>query len=205
MRVIVTSLFITVIVLISAMAALAVRLNHSALRLDDVVVRASAGDLPVSAAVLTVSGRITRVNHVQRSVTLEVASDRKVTLSVENRRDLANLKVGEWIALHYYELVTVRVRKPGEKLPSGSLVRGIVMSPMYKRSLAWRNQRRGIAVSLINVDKSHATLSVAGADGVTEKVRARNRRALLELQSGDELVVSNPRAIATSVSEQPGG
>src|SRR5215469_14111800 len=75
----------------------------------------------VSGTVVTVHGKITSVNKAKKLVTLEGPEGRKVTLRVENPYNLNAAKVGAPFVARYYEVVTIRKRKPGENVPGASL------------------------------------------------------------------------------------
>ena len=58
-------------------------------------------------------------------VTIEGTGGRRLYLKVENPYNLDAAKVGEPVVAHFYEVVTIRKKKPGETVPSASLKEGI--------------------------------------------------------------------------------
>lgn len=203
-RAVTISTFVTLAVLISAIAALALRLNYAAphsYRLSKLSVRV-ADEVPGFATVLTIRGKIVRVSKARRLITLESPSSGKVTLSVEKAHVLAAAKVGASVAVRYYEVVTIRSKKPGEVLASGSLNEGIEISYRHEGSGVSGNRRRGLVLSVVEIDRKHGTVTLKGLDKTVERVRARNPKTLIEFETGNDLVVSSPRAMAMSFENE---
>src|SRR6266576_6423046 len=67
-----------------------------------------------SITVITVHGKIVEVNKAKKLVTLEGPEGRKVTLRVDNPYNLKAAKVGEPVVTRFYEVVTIRKKKPDE-------------------------------------------------------------------------------------------
>src|SRR5262249_16290432 len=78
-----------------------------------------------SATVIRVEGKIVEVERAKKLVTLEGPEGRKVTLRVENPYNLKAAKVGEPVVTRFYEVVTIRKKKPNETVPTASLKEGI--------------------------------------------------------------------------------
>lgn len=204
MRAVTISTFVTLAVLISAIAALALRLNYAAphsYRFINSSARV-ADETKGFATVLTIRGRIVRVNKAKRLVIVESPSFRKVTLSVKKPHILAAAKVGASVAVRYYEVVTIRSKKPGEVLARGSLSEGIEVSYRREGSGASGNPHRGLVLSVVEIDKKHGTVTLKGLDETVERVSARNPKTLIEFKTGNDLVVSSPRAIAMSFESE---
>lgn len=153
--------------------------------------------------VITVHGKIVAVNKKAKSVTLEGPKGRKVTLRVENPYNLKAAKVGEPVVARFYEVVTIRKKKPGETVPSASLSEGIATAQPGQVPGAVVGQRVRLVVSVVGIDMKDGTVSVKGPDGVVETVKARNPKNLKLIKVGDDLVVTLSRAIAISLEKGP--
>ena len=71
-----------------------------------------------AATVLTIHGTVTAVDKAEKLVTIQVPSGQKYTLKVDNPINLDAAKEGVGVVVRYYEVVSVRKKKPGESLPA---------------------------------------------------------------------------------------
>jgi hypothetical protein len=202
MRTLIISAIVTLAVMISAIAALALRLNHAARPHINVESSAPPHAEVRGATVLTIRGKIVQVNRARRLVVIEVPSVGKLTLLARKSQDLAAAKVGATVTVRYYEVATIRSKIPGEVVANGSLNEGIEISYRRKGSGASGVRRRGLVLSVVEIDEKHGTVTLKGADKAVERVRARNPKTLAGLKTGDALVVSRPRAIAMSFENE---
>src|SRR5258706_9838971 len=67
-----------------------------------------------SITVITVHGKIAEVDKAKKQVVLEGPEGRKVTLAVNNPYNLNAAKVGAPVVTRFYEVVTIRKKRPGE-------------------------------------------------------------------------------------------
>jgi hypothetical protein len=158
-----------------------------------------------SATVLTVHGKVVKVNKVKKLVTLAGADGREVTLQVTNPYNLNSAKVGDPFVARFYEVVTIRKKKPGEEIPSASLSQGIATAKPGAVPGAVAEQHLRLLVTVTAIDEANKTVTVKGPDGATETVKPRDPRNLKRLKVGDELVVGISRAVAITLDKEPGG
>lgn len=155
-----------------------------------------------SVTVQSIEGKIVKVDTGRQLVTLEGPGGRQVTVYVRNPDNLRAAKVGEPFAARFYEVVTVRRKKPGENLQGGTLSHGI-----------WTNNPNGVPggrramlatlpVTVAAIDEANGTVTVKAPDGTTETVKARYPQAIKQLKVGDELVISLYRGIAISLRKE---
>jgi hypothetical protein len=156
-----------------------------------------------TATVLTIHGKIAAVDVAQKQVTLE-ANGKRVTFTVENPYNLKAAKVGDPVVMHYYEIVTIRKKKPGETLPAASLSEGLATAQSGTPG-AVAGQRVSVLVTVTEVDLANGTVTVKGPDGSVEKVKARNPQLLKHVMAGDELVVSISSATAIAIDKEAAG
>lgn len=186
--------------LFAALLAFGVGLNQSA--------AAQSGEAAVTSTsytAVTAHGKIVEVNKAEKLVTIEGTGGRKLYLKVENPYNLEAAKVGEPVVAHFYEVVTIRKKKPGETVPSASLKEGIATAQPGQVPGAVAGQRASVLVTVDAIDEANGTVSVKGPDGTVEKVKARDPRNLKHLKVGDELVVTLARAVAISLDKESPG
>jgi hypothetical protein len=158
----------------------------------------------VSATVITAQGKIVRVNRARKQVTLELPDGQKVTIDVHNPYNLNAAKVGEPFVARYYEVVTIRKKKPGESIPSASLKSGIATARPGGTPGAVAEMHVQLLVTVDAIDEANGTVTVKAADGTTETVKPRNPQNLKRLKVGDQLVVGISRAIGLTLQKQEG-
>ena len=164
----------------------------------------ASGTAEVGAATqLIIHGKIVAVDRSKKLVTLE-ANGRKVTLTVENPYNLKAAKVGEPVVVHYYEMVSVRKKKPGETIPAVSLNEGIATAKSGTPG-AVAGQRTSVLVTVEEIDQANGTVTIKGPDGSVEKVKARDPKNLKLLKPGDELVVTLTRVTAIAIDKESAG
>ena len=156
----------------------------------------------VSATVVTVHGKIVKVDKRRKQVTLEGPEGNKVTLNVENPYNLNAAKVGAPFVARYYEVITIRKKKPGESVQSASLSGGIATAKPGGVPGATGELHLTLLVSVEAIDQANGTVTVKAADGTTETVKPRNPQNLKRLKVGDELVIGISRAIAISLEKE---
>ena len=188
------------LLLFAALLAFGLGLNQSA--------AAQSGEAAVTSTsytAVTAHGKIVEVNKAEKLVTIEGTGGRKLYLKVENPYNLEAAKVGEPVVAHFYEVVTIRKKKPGETVPSASLKEGIATAQPGQVPGAVAGQRASVLVTVDAIDEANGTVSVKGPDGTVEKVKARDPRNLKHLKVGDELVVTLARAVAISLDKESPG
>ena len=190
--------------LIAALLALGLGVNHGAWAQSGQAIEASSADSAgVSrATVITVHGKIVDVNKASKLVTIEGPQGRKVTVKVANPYNLKAAKVGEPVVIRYYEVVSIRKKKPGETVASASLKEGIATATPGAEPGAVAEQQVSLLVTVVEIDQANGTVSVKGPDGTVEKVKARNPQNLKRLKVGDELVITLSRAVAISLEKE---
>ena len=192
-------------VLLSAIVVLGLGFNYGAWAQSAIPAATPAQARPegvVSATVVTVHGKIVKVNKRKKQVTLEGPEGNRVTLDVENPYNLQAAKVGEPFVARYYEVVTIRKKKPGESVQSASLSGGIATAKPGGVPGAAGELHVTLLVSVEAIDLANGTVTVKAADGTTETVKPRNPQNLKRLKVGDELVIGISRAVAISLEKE---
>jgi len=152
--------------------------------------------------VLNLHGKIVSVNTVDKQVTLEGPEGRKVILNVMNPYNLQAAKVGEPVVARYYEIITIRKKKPGENVQSGSLATGVSTAKPGEVPGGTAEVQGYLLVTVEAIDQANGTVTVKATDGSTQTVKARNPENLKRLKVGDELVIGIYRAVAIALEKE---
>jgi hypothetical protein len=144
-----------------------------------------------AATVLTIHGTVAAVDKAEKLVTIQVPDGRKYTLKVDNPYNLNAATVGAGVVVRYYEVVSVRKKKPGESLPSLSVTGGVVTAKAGGLPGAVAEEHLNAVVSVVEVDKTNGT------------AKANNPKILSHLKAGDDLVITTSRATAISLDKEP--
>ena len=155
-----------------------------------------------SATVITAHGKIAKVNKAEKKVTLELPGGQEVTLNVQNPYNLEAAKVGTPFVARYYEVVTIRKKRPGESVPTVSLKGGIATAKPGGTPGAVSEVHGRVLVTVDAIDEANGTVTVKAADGTAETVKARNPQNLKRIKVGDELVVTVTRAIGITLQPE---
>jgi hypothetical protein len=158
-----------------------------------------------SITVITVHGKIAEVDKAKKQIVLEGPEGRKVTLAVNNPYNLNAAKVGAPVVTRFYEVVTIRKKRPGEVVPSASLKEGVATAKPGGLPGAVGEQQASVLVSVAAIDEANGTVTIKAPDGTVEKVKARDPKNLKQLKVGDDLVVTLDRAIAISLDKESAG
>ncbi len=78
--------------------------------------------------VIAFSGKVTAVDSIKRTVTLQGAGGKTVTLNAKNARNLDQVKVGDTVKAEYIEEVAIFVRK-ADAPPSAVEAQAIELAP----------------------------------------------------------------------------
>ena len=149
-------------------------------------------------------GKIVDVDTGRKLVTLEGPKGGRVTVWVQNPDNLRAAKVGDPFAARFYDVVTIRKKKPGENVQNATTVGVWTTNPLGVPGGS-RAQQTTALVTVDAIDQANGTATVKAADGTTQTVKARNPQNLKRLKVGDELVVVNYRAVAISLRKDSGG
>ena len=170
---------------------------------DSTAPAAATGESVRAATVLTIHGKVTAVDKAQKLVTIQVPSGKEYTLKVDNPYNLSAVAVGTGVIVRYYEVVSVRKKKPGESLPSLSVNGGVVTAKPGAVPGAVAEEHLKAVVSVVQVDQANGTVTIKGSDGSVETVKANDPKVLSRLKAGDDLVLTASRATAISLEKEP--
>ena len=154
------------------------------------------------ATIVTVHGKIVAVDRAKRLVTLTGPQGEKVTIKVEDPYNLAAAKPGEPFVARFRESVTVRRKRPGERLPAISIKEGVATALPGETPGGVIKTHRKAVVKVSAIDEKDGTVTVKAPDGSEETVEVSNPRYLKQVKVGEELVVSVKQAVAISLAKE---
>jgi hypothetical protein len=184
--------------LLAAIVVVALGFNHGACAQSDEPVGVG------TATVVTFHGKIVGVDTGRNLLTLEGPQGRQVLVWVRNPENLKAAKVGDPFAARFYDIVTIRKKQPNETVQNAATVGVWTTNPLGVAGGS-RAQLTTVLVTVDAVDVANGTVTVKAADVTTETVKARNPENLRLLKVGDDLVITNYRAVAVSLASEPGG
>ena len=152
-----------------------------------------------SATVVTIHGKIVSVNRAKRLVTLVGPDRKRVTVHVYNPYNLAAAKPGAPFVAKFYEIVTVRKKRPGESLPAASLAEGVVSAVRGQIPGAVAGTSVRLVVTVDGVSPRKDTITVEGTDGKAETVNVANPANLKYVKVGDRIVITLTKVVAIAL------
>ena len=156
-----------------------------------------------SATVVTVHGKIIKVDKAKKLVTIEGPEGRTATIMVENPYNLKVANVGDKVIVRFYEVVSIRKKRANENVPSASLKEGISTAKPGAVPGAVLEQHLKLLLTVEAIDEANGTVTLKAPDGTDERVKARDPKNLKRVKVGDELVVTLERAVGVSIEKEP--
>lgn len=156
-----------------------------------------------SATVVTVHGKIVSVDREKKLVTLEGPRGKQVTLEVKNPYNLEAAKPGEPFVARFYEIVTIRKKRPGETIPAVTLAEGIVSAVPGQTPGAVVGSSVQVVATIVAINKKKKTVDIQGPDGVVETVNVANPAGLKVAKVGSEFVITLTKVTAISLAHEP--
>jgi hypothetical protein len=109
--------------------------------------------------------------------------------------------VGEPFSARYYDIVTIRKKKPGENIKDATTAGVWTTNPLGVPGGS-RAEFETLVVTVEATDEANGTVTVKAADGTTTTVKARHPEMLKQIKAGDQLVIVQYQAIALSLQKQ---
>jgi hypothetical protein len=155
-----------------------------------------------SATIITIHGKIVSVNRVKKLVTLQGPHGKTITLYVRNPYNLKSAKPGESFVARFYEIVTIRKQKPGESIPSVTLVEGIASAVPGETPGAAVGTSVQIVATIVAINRSKKTVDLKGPDGVIETVNVAHPSNLRHVKVGTDIVITLTKVMAISLDKE---
>ena len=157
-----------------------------------------------SATVVTIHGKIVSVNRAKKLVTIEGPRGKRVTLHVYNPYNLAAAKPGEAFVVRFYEIVTIREKRPGESIAAASLEEGVVSAAPEQTPGAVIGKQVQLVATIDAINRDKETVTLKGPDGVVETTSVANPANLRYVKVGDEIVITLTNVVAIWLEKDSG-
>ena len=146
---------------------------------------------------ITVTATVDAIERSSRQLTLKRADGtfETITVPAEVKRFDA-LKVGDTITATYYETITLRVKKPGEK-DVNTLNESITPRGGTKPGATAAAQRT-ITATITAIDPKIPSISLSGPNNWRYSSRVADREALKQVKVGDRLDITWTGAVLVS-------
>jgi hypothetical protein len=194
-----------ILVLISVFGLFALGVNNASAqtKLPDLVSSAAATGQPkvLKENMKTVTATVESIDLATRAVTLKGPDGQVMGLKVgEEVKNLPQVKVGDKVAVTYYESIAAQIIKPGTGPASGAQQAVATAKPGEKPAGAMVQQVTVVA-TIEAIDKATQYVTLKGPEGKTVEVKVNNPKNLEGVKVGDEVAITYTEALAISVEQ----
>ena len=156
----------------------------------------------VESALVTVRGTVEAIDKEKQTVTLK-GPKRTLTVQVRDPKKLDAIKVGDPVVGKFYEALALEVKKAGTATPGVTAQTGAASSKPGETPAGAIGQQVTLTVTVVAIDKAAKTVTIKGAEGTTETVKARDPKNLDALKVGDLVEITYTRALAIALDKSP--
>lgn len=154
----------------------------------------------VPGDMVTVSGTVEAIDHTNRVLTLKSNQDGEfVTVDVpESAKRFDEIKVGDKVTARYYDNVTVRLKKPGEKaVNAGEAAVTPGSGPKPGATVA---AQRTMTATIEAIDPKVPSITFKGPKGWKYSRRVLDKDVLKQVKVGDQVDFTWTEAVTLEVS-----
>ena len=156
----------------------------------------------VEETLVSMEATVTAINQETREVTLQNEAGESVTfIASDEVQNLAQVKVGDKLAVDYMESVQIEVVGPEEEVSAEGLVGAERAKPGEKPAGAAISET-SVVVVVEAIDNEKGTVTVKGPAGNSKTVKARNPDNLNKIVVGDKIRVTYTEALAVKVTQE---
>jgi len=153
------------------------------------------------ASVTKVRGTVEAIDKDAGTVTLK-GPKRSITIEVNDKSKLDQIKVGDPVVAAYIEAVAWRVMKAGPgAAPGVSTTETRVSSKPGETPAGAIGREVTATVTITAIDKKAHTVTVKGPRGGTETIKAKDPKNLEGLKVGDMVEITYTQALAVSLDK----
>jgi hypothetical protein len=153
--------------------------------------------------VLTVHGKIASVDREKKTVTLQAASGKQITLTVQNPYNLESAKAGDPFVAQFRETITIVGKGPSPNPTPATLKEGLWTAAPNQRPGAAAARQLQFAVVVAAVDAADQRVTLRAPDGTQETVHIANPETLAGVQVGDQLIITMIQSVAIALAREP--
>ncbi len=155
----------------------------------------------LAVEVIKFSGKVTAVDYTKRTVTLQGAGGKTVTLNAKNARNLDQVKVGDRVKGEYIEELAIFVRK-ADASPSATEAQAVELAPKGQKPAGLMAETVQITANVEAINYQKRTVALKGPLGRTQTYKVSDAvQNLQEIKKGDQVVLRFMEALALTVEK----
>jgi ribosomal 50S subunit-recycling heat shock protein len=165
---------------------------------------AQSSDKPAieKTAVAKITATVEKIDYDKRLVTLKGPEGNLRTIKVgEEARNFSQVKVGDKVAIEFYESILVEVLKPGEAKPGAQAGSVVGRAKPGEKPAGVAINTITVTATIDKIDKKAQTVTLKGPEGNKETVKVKDPKNLKKVKVGDNVVISYTEALAISVEK----
>lgn len=149
---------------------------------------------------LTATATVKAIDQKTRHVTLQRADGSLIKFRAGDEvRNLAQVKVGDVVAVTYYESLAYEVKKPGTAVPGAVVAGDVARAKPGEKPGAAGAVATTITATIAAIDKTAGTVTLKGPDGELNTIKVRNPSNLDRVVVGDLVEITYTEAVAVMV------
>lgn len=149
---------------------------------------------------ISTTATVEAVDMAKRMVRMKTALGNSIVVQASNSvKNLNQVKVGDQVAVEYYESLAVRMAEPGE-VKSESMEIKLGSEPGAPPAGAVGRQST-ITAKILAIDMQASTVTLKGPDGTIVTVDVRQPEHLQKVRVGDTIVITYTEALAMSIQK----
>ncbi len=165
--------------------------------------QAAAAALPsgvVGENLVHATAKVKTIDHKTRMVTLQRPDGSVIKFKAGDQvRNLSQVKVGDEVAVTYYESLAYEVKKPGAGGPGTVVSEAVNRAEPGEKPGGAAGRVTTMTATIAGIDKTAGTVTLRSPDGDTRTFKARNPDNLNRVSVGDLVDITYTEALAISV------
>jgi hypothetical protein len=146
-------------------------------------------------------GTVEAIDHAKMVLTVKDSKGKYTTLDVpEGTQRFDQIKIGDSIALRYYENVVLRLKEPGE--PAVDTASAAVTPVTGAKPAGTIGNQRTVTTTITEIDRKIPSITFVGPNGWKYSRRVSDKKSLEKVKVGDRVDITWTEAVLVDV--QPG-
>jgi hypothetical protein len=160
-----------------------------------------AAPAKVVVDVAKLSGRVNALDLEKKTVSIEGAGGRRLTVDAQHASNLDQVKVGDKVNLEFIDEMALFVRK-SDVPPSATEVRAVHLTPKGKQTGGLMTQTVELTGNVASIDTVRRTIALKGPAGNVRMFKgAKGTMNFAQIKKGDQVVLRYTEAVALSVAK----
>jgi Cu/Ag efflux protein CusF len=150
----------------------------------------------------TITATVEAVDQKTRMITLRGEKGKAATFKVDDQvRNLDQIKVGDRVAVGYYESIAIHVLPPGEPVNETRL--SATRAAKGDQPGAMAAQHTTLTATVEGVDKDSSEVTLRGPAGNLRTIMVRDPKKLKNIKAGDRLQITYTETLAVDDKPAP--